>query len=184
MALPDARDTLVERCTEPSARHDLAAGGDMSFKMQAAALDISTGLTHTERWILFLLAYMHNDETGRCDPSIAYLGRRSGLSERQVQRCLRRLALTGLIEIFPREDQPRRYRSNQYRLLLVTGDSVAPPPRQGVTTPGVTMSPPPRQGVTLTVREQEKEKKQNNGNARDEIEQEWLAKTGHLHPRG
>jgi hypothetical protein len=65
---------------------------------------------------LILLANCMNAETCRCCPSLKYLARKCGQSERTVQRNLQRLADEGLIERIPRFDATGRQSSNDYKL--------------------------------------------------------------------
>jgi DNA-binding transcriptional MocR family regulator len=48
--------------------------------------------------VAIALADYANTDTGHCWPSIASLSRRSGVSGRQVQRCLREIEADGWIE--------------------------------------------------------------------------------------
>lgn len=51
------------------------------------------------QWVvLFHLCHAHNHETGRCDPSQAYLAEMTGMGERTVRRHLSDLEKDGLIE--------------------------------------------------------------------------------------
>lgn len=78
----------------------------------------------------------HTDTTGRCWPAIRTLMEHSGLRERTVQRALRRLEVAGYVQMERREG-----RSTVYRVLFDTGDTVSPPPLEGVTTvPGGTQN--------------------------------------------
>ena len=50
------------------------------------------------RMVAIALADYANTDTGHCWPSLANLSRRSGVSVRQVQRCLRTIEKAGWIE--------------------------------------------------------------------------------------
>lgn len=76
---------------------------------------------------LVALAHCHNQETGRCDPSLATLCALTLLSERTVRRALRHLEAAGLIATTHRTAQTGRGMRNlrsRYRLkggVTVTG---------------------------------------------------------------
>lgn len=63
-----------------------------------AAIEGASGkLTPATTLTLLALAHAHNQETGRCDPSIASLCSKTGLSERAVRNGLRQLERAHLI---------------------------------------------------------------------------------------
>jgi DNA-binding MarR family transcriptional regulator len=71
------------------------------------------------RLVLLCLANRHNQETGRCDPSIATICKDTGLSERSVRQGLRQLEAEGLISTVHRVQRTGRGKrniSNRYRL--------------------------------------------------------------------
>jgi Helix-turn-helix domain len=69
--------------------------------IQAIALVLDFAPPHwtpSTRMVAIALADYANSDTGHCWPSIASLSRRSGVSVRQVQRCLREIEADGWIE--------------------------------------------------------------------------------------
>lgn len=75
-------------------------GGGASV-IQAIALVLDFAPVHwssSTRMVAIALADYANTDTGHCWPSIANLSRRTGLSNRQVQRCLREIEADGWIE--------------------------------------------------------------------------------------
>ena len=71
------------------------------------------------RLVLLALANRHNQETGRCDPSIATVCHDTQLSERAVRAALRELEglkLISTIERRLRTGRGRRNLTNRYRL--------------------------------------------------------------------
>lgn len=71
------------------------------------------------RLVLLALANRHNQETGRCDPSISTISRDIQLSERSVRNGLRELEKLGLIQTVHRQVRTglgRRNMTSRYRL--------------------------------------------------------------------
>lgn len=71
------------------------------------------------RLVLLALADHHNQETGRCDPSIARLCRSTGLSERSVRNGLRELEKLKVISTVERKRRTGRGKinlTNRYRI--------------------------------------------------------------------
>ena len=69
--------------------------------------------------VLIALANRHNQETGRCDPSVELIANDLGISERAVQYGLRELEKNGLITTTHRTvrtGRGKRNMSNRYRL--------------------------------------------------------------------
>ncbi len=69
--------------------------------IQAIALVLDFAPAHwspSTRMVAIALADYANSDSGHCWPSLASLSRRSGLSIRQVQRCLRQVEKDGWIE--------------------------------------------------------------------------------------
>ena len=76
-------------------------------------------LTPSAALTLIALAHCHNQETGRCDPSLARLAEKTGLAERTVRLSLRALEKAGLLATFHRKistHRGRRYLRNRYNL--------------------------------------------------------------------
>jgi len=82
----------------------------MSFEMQRAFY--ATDLPPTARFVAVTLAWHHNAETGRCDPSVALLSRETGLCERAVHKALRALESAGAISVVRRTGATPLYRLN------------------------------------------------------------------------
>ena len=90
-----------------------------------------TGLPPAARLVAYMLADHHNDDTGRCDPSIACLVSETGLSERGVRLQLRHLEAAGHMTIQARPGCTPLYR-------LHPGTTCPPAPRAphpGTTCP-------------------------------------------------
>lgn len=63
-----------------------------------AAIEATAGkLTPAASLTLLALAHAHNQETGRCDPSLKTLEAKTGMNERTVRRALRQLEAAHLI---------------------------------------------------------------------------------------
>lgn len=82
-------------------------------------LDAST------RWVLTTLGHFANEEGDHIFPSLSTLELETGLSERQIRRCIKKLIAVGLIDYGDQSvvtDNPR-YRNDQlpkvYRFLMV-----------------------------------------------------------------
>lgn len=76
------------------------------------------------KMVLFALANRHNQETGRCDPSVLTLAEDAGLSERAVRQGLRDLEVAGLIATVRRTlrtGRGQRNLNNRYRLVGLRG---------------------------------------------------------------
>lgn len=73
-------------------------------------------LTGAERYVLIALAN-HTNKSGVCWPSLAAIRKFTGLSERKVRSCLRRLESLGYVRTAP------RYEKNQRRSSLYTLDT-------------------------------------------------------------
>jgi len=59
----------------------------------------ASGLPSTERLVAYMLADHHNEDTGRCDPSVMTLMDETGLSERAIRYALKRIAAAGHVTI-------------------------------------------------------------------------------------
>lgn len=77
------------------------------------------------RFVLLVLAN-RADENGYCWPGIADIQKRTGLSERAVQRALKLMKDAGLLEVTAQYRADGGCRSNLYRLLLSTRPMQAP----------------------------------------------------------
>jgi len=93
----------------------------MSFTaIRAAFIHIeTTEMGIPSKIVLLTLANHHNQETGRCDPSISRLSKMSGISERAVRNALRELEALKLITTVERKQRTgrgRRNLTNRYRL--------------------------------------------------------------------
>lgn len=56
-------------------------------------------LPPTDKLVLVTLAYHYNDESGQCNPGIATLASETGMSERSVQRTIRRLESANYLRV-------------------------------------------------------------------------------------
>lgn len=88
----------------------------MSWRAAAKVKALTENLTRSEKLLLLILADYYNEETRRCDPSVARLARECLMSERTVQRTTKSLAAKGFIEI---RDRHAQRRTNQYDLLCL-----------------------------------------------------------------
>ena len=125
----------------------------MSFVASAWAISCEAVQTPHQRLVLIILADCHNAETGRCDPSIAFLAKRCLISRRSVERCLSQLEGLGLISREKRFEGGVGQTSNAYRLHIESPatEGRTPPsqcrtPPSGRRTAPVTVTQPPRQG--------------------------------------
>lgn len=80
----------------------------MSFKMQAACryIDIHHAAKHVADW----LAWHYNDETGRCNPSIAALSAETRMCPRSVTEAIASLEKAGHITVIRAANTPNEYR--------------------------------------------------------------------------
>jgi hypothetical protein len=104
----------------------------MSFKLPIQVLQASMKLkdvSGNEFRLWSVLAYCHNDDTGRCNPSYEYLAEHANMSLSTVKSCIAHLEELGHISI------DRTGRSNRYRLLFqkqeTTKVSKSPEKREG-----------------------------------------------------
>lgn len=123
---PLSRKSSVSSTTRPGMTRAL------SIKMIEAVLDILCG--STEKLVLLVLANYANDVGDSCYPGMGTLQRQTGLSDRGIQKALRRLEQAGHLRVIHRKGT-----SNRFRLL--TPRTTFAPPR---TTFGST--PEPRSG--------------------------------------
>ena len=85
--------------------------------------------------VLLCLANRHNQETGRCDPSISRLTEDSGLSRRSVQNGLRELEKLKVIQTVFRKRTTGRGRADMNsRYRISGGANSAPTPAQNLRT--------------------------------------------------
>ncbi|MFN3825982.1 MAG: helix-turn-helix domain-containing protein [Pseudorhodobacter sp.] len=99
-------------------------------------------LTPSASLVLIALSHSHNQETGRCDPSLATLCDKTGLSERAVRSGLRLLEGLGLVATTHRTIRTGRGRRNlRNRYNLAGGAKFAGgvgqnlPPKEKYTAP-------------------------------------------------
>lgn len=107
----------------------------MSIKVMTQVWDLQ--LPHADKLLLLALADNANDE-GLCWPSVATLGRKTGMDPRTVQRVIGRLAEAGHVTVRTRPNQ-----SNDYLLHPKGTPGTAPPP--GSVPPPAERLPPPAQ---------------------------------------
>lgn len=87
----------------------------MSFTaIRAAMLSIKAcpDLSMPAKLVLLKLADSHNQETGRCDPSVGRISADLGISERSVRNGLRDLEAAGLLKTIHRVERTGRGRKN------------------------------------------------------------------------
>lgn len=71
----------------------------MSLKLMSTVWERELPKSPVERFVLVTLADYANDEDNRCWPSVAAICRRTGLSDRTVQRAIRALEVGGFIDV-------------------------------------------------------------------------------------
>lgn len=94
----------------------------MSMTALRAAMGIveAIDLTPCAKLVLLCLANRHNQETGRCDPSVERIASDLRISPRSVQNGLRELSEKKAIQIIERKQRTgrgKRNLTNRYRLL-------------------------------------------------------------------
>lgn len=98
----------------------------MSFRATTWAID-QRGVTALEKLVLIILADRHNNDTNRCDPSMALVAEDCGMSRASVIRCVKSLAKRGLLAIHQRWEGPVQltnfYTFNMKVLTGVVADS-------------------------------------------------------------
>ena len=77
----------------------------------------------SQKLILFILADCHNDETGRCDPSGAYLMKVSGYSNRTVWTAVQELVKSGHLTVLESTSKAR----NSYLIHPKTSEATSQP---------------------------------------------------------
>ena len=131
-------------------RGHLAGTADVSWEILRAAWEVE--LSPSDKLVLLSLADHAKNGNGQCWPSVARIVRRTGLSDRQVQRSTSSLASVGLISIIRRAG-----RSNTYVVHprpVVTGDVTSPVTQRRVS--GDKLAPHPRPRVTQTIKNPKK----------------------------
>lgn len=93
----------------------------MSFTAIRSALENikDAKITPSAKLVLICLANRHNQETGRCDPSLDRISDDTGLSERAVRNALRELEKNRLVTTTHRTirtGRGKRNLTNRYRL--------------------------------------------------------------------
>jgi hypothetical protein len=95
----------------------------MSGKVATWAWDLK--LSPAEKLVLLKLADNAHEDGGSARPGVPYLARRTNLSERTVQRCLRELETQGLIEAVA-DMKGGRSKVVEYRLAVPWAEEDAP----------------------------------------------------------
>lgn len=72
----------------------------------------------TIKMTLLAIADCHNEETGRCDPSLAYIGKKAGLGRSSVSASLKSLKDAGLIRIAQNKREDGSLTSSSYSLTM------------------------------------------------------------------
>lgn len=108
----------------------------------AAIEALGDQLTPSASLTLIALSHCHNQETGRCDPSLATLCAKTGLSERAVRsaiRLLEGLALVATTHRTIRTGRGKRNLRNRYNLTggakFAGGVGQDLPPKEKYTAP-------------------------------------------------
>lgn len=97
------------------------------MSIQLMTLVFNSALPPGQKLVLLALADHADDFGEHCFPSVARVGRKASLSERQVQRVLSDLRAGGLLEVIA---EATRYEPTHYR---IRGDKLTPLSRPGVT---------------------------------------------------
>jgi len=74
------------------------------------------GVSGAQKSVLFVLAYHHNDKSGRCYPSAETIAVEAGLSIRATRKAIADMARAGLIRIINRTASGKKL-SNEYHLF-------------------------------------------------------------------
>ena len=104
----------------------------MSIKLMAAAWEIE--LPTPEKMVLLILCDHANDD-GVCWPSVATMGRKSGLSERTIQRALKSLSDDGLFAFKDTPGKGRKYTLNSGQICRKIPAEISANPRHSDTPP-------------------------------------------------
>jgi DNA-binding transcriptional MocR family regulator len=116
----------------------------MSFTAIRSALHNikGTSLSPSAKLVLIALANRHNQETGRCDPSIDTIAEDMALSERSVRSAIRELEKEGLISTTHRVRRTGRGKKNLTNRYNLRGGANSAggvgqilPPKQEVRQP-------------------------------------------------
>ena len=112
----------------------------MSHQMQRAFYAIQ--LPPTAKLIGLTLAWHHNAETGRCDPSVLLLASETCVCERSISMALKTLEADGHITIIRRTGQHNHYLLHPRSKCGTASDA---PPQEMRVTPAANAVPPPQQ---------------------------------------
>jgi len=112
----------------------------MSHQMQRAFYAIP--LPPTAKLIGLTLAWHHNAESGRCDPSVLLLAKETCVCERSISMALKTLETDGHITIIRRTGQHNHYLLHPRSKCGTASDA---PPQQMRVTPAANAVPPPQQ---------------------------------------
>ena len=137
----------------------------MSFEMQRAFYAVK--LPPTAKFVAVTLAWHHNAETGRCDPSAALLAEETGLCERSVRAALKLIADAGHMTVRQRSGMTPNYLLHPavpcskctpagdapLQEMHPTPASAAPPPLQEMHPTPAGEAPKQERTGKLTVRE-------------------------------
>lgn len=107
----------------------------MSLKALSAAFKTIAGgdFRPSASLVLLCLANRHNQETGRCDPSIARIASDTGLSRRAVQCGLRELETKRAIQtVFRKATTGRGLMNMNSRYRIIGSANSAPTPAQNL----------------------------------------------------
>ena len=112
----------------------------MSHQMQRAFYAIP--LPPTAKLIGLTLAWHHNAESGRCDPSVLLLAKETCVCERSISMALKALEADGHITIIRRTGQHNHYLLHPRSKCGTASDA---PPQEMRETPAADAVPPPQQ---------------------------------------
>ena len=101
-------------------------------------------VTPTQKLVLFCLADCHNGDTGRCDPSYAYIMQVTGLSNRAVATALQALRAAGQLRFDSRNGSRSSYQITPHDAAEGAPPSSAssvPPPPAPLPPPGPELPP-------------------------------------------
>jgi len=93
----------------------------VSFAAIAAAYHhlSEVDMTPAAKVVLFVLAGRHNQETGRCDPSVMTIGKDARMSDRAVKYALKELATKRVISVTRRKAKTGRGKLNMTNRYVI-----------------------------------------------------------------
>ena len=127
----------------------------MSWEALARIKQLGPEITANEKYILWMLAYHHNDESGQCNPSLNFLATETNLHRTSIIRIIESLEEKQFLFV-ERNRDGRGHISNQYQLLFLL-----PPSSTTLPPSSIEQLPPssvvlPKQNSSENKREQKK----------------------------